>query len=206
MVVKAAIGFLSMDSDAQLIVDVQSAITGLTGNTSFPTPSPTLTVITTALSAFQVALADAANGGRELTSVKNAKRAELVALMRQLAIYVTLTADGDMTKLLSSGFAYQKPTRTTVGQLPAPLAPVLKQGGVSGELYGSVKPIYGASSYNWSVALSSAPDKSVRTAQTAGGRMTFEGLTPGSDYSVTVNAVGAAGTSDWSDASTLIVI
>lgn len=206
MVVKAAIGFLNSDTDAQLIVDVQSAVTGLTGNASFPTPTPTLTAITTALTAFQVALADAANGGRELTSIKNAKRAELVSLMRQLASYVTVTANGDMTKLLSSGFVYQKPNRSTIGQLPAPSAPTLKQGGTTGQLQASVPPLYGASSYNWSVALASAPDKSVQTAQTSGGRVTFDGLTPGEDYSVSANAVGAAGTSDWSDASTLIVI
>ena len=52
----------------------------------------------------------------------------------------------------------------------------------------------------------SAPDKSVQTQQTPGGKAQFDGLTPGEDYSVTVNAVGAAGTSDWSDAATLIVI
>jgi hypothetical protein len=206
MVVKAAIGFLTTDSDAQLIVDTHSAITGLTGNASFPTPTPTVASITTALSAFQVALADAANGGKELTAIKNAKRAELVSLMRQLASYVTITAAGDMATLLSSGFAYQKPTRSKVGDLPAPGAPVLKQTDKSGTLYASTSPVYGAASYNWSVALASAPDKSTQTAQTIGGRYTFDGLTPGVDYSVTVNAVGAAGLSDWSDAATLIVI
>ena len=82
MIVKSAIGFLMTDNDAQLIVDVQSAVTGLTGNASFPTPAPALTVVTTALNAFTVALADAGNGGKELTSIKNAKRAELVSLMR----------------------------------------------------------------------------------------------------------------------------
>ena len=206
MIVKAAIGFLTSDSDAQLIVDVHSAITGLTGNASFPTPTPTIVAVTTALSAFQVALADAANGGTEFTSIKNAKRAELVSLMRQLASYVTTTAAGDMTKLLSSGFVYQKPTRNPIGQLPAPIAPTLKQGGTSGELYASTSPVYGASSYNWSVALASAPDKSVQTMQTTGGRVTFAGWAAGQDYSLTVNAVGAAGLSDWSDAATLIVI
>ncbi len=111
-----------------------------------------------------------------------------------------------MTKMLSSGFIYQKPTRSPIGQLPAPSTPVAKQGGVSGQLNASVPPIYGASSYNWSVALASAPDKSVQTQQTPGGQAIFTGLTAGEDYSVTVNAIGAAGTSDWSDAATLIVI
>jgi hypothetical protein len=194
------------DSDAQLIVDVQSASTGLTGNASFPTPAPALTVVTTALNAFTVALADAANGGTELTSIKNAKRAELVSLMRQLGSYVTVTADGDMTKLLSSGFRYQKPTRSAIGALPAPYTPLLKLGPHTGELDASVSPIYGAYTYNWRVALASSPTTYVRTVQTTGGRTMFEGLTPGQIYNVEANAVGAAGPSDWSDVAGLMVI
>lgn len=206
MVVKAAISFLNTDPDAQLIVDVQSPITGLTGNASFPTPAPTLTVVSTALAAFQAALADAANGGTELTAIKNGKRAELVSLMRQLASYVTVTAAGDLTKLLSSGFPYQKPVRNKVGLLPAPNAPTVRNTNESGKVTASTTPVYGASSYNWALALASAPDNSVQTVQTPGGRVTFDGLTPGQNYSVTVNAVGSAGTSDSSDASTLIAM
>src|SRR5438874_8135206 len=104
MTVKPAIGFLTKDGDAQLDQDTETIIASMTGNANFPTPSPTLTVITTALSAFTVALADAADGGVEKTAIKNAKRAELVSLLRQLSSYVFATADGDMTKLLSSGF------------------------------------------------------------------------------------------------------
>lgn len=111
-----------------------------------------------------------------------------------------------MTKLLSSGFRYQKPVRNEIGQLAISAALALTQSVTSGEFIASIAPVYGASSYNWSLALASAPDKSVQTAQTVGGRMTFNGLTPGEDCSVTVNAVGAAGRSDWSDASTLIMI
>jgi hypothetical protein len=206
MVVKAAIGFLTADSDAQLVLDTQAAIEGLTNNTSFPTPNPMLASITTALTAFTTAIAEAANGGKELTSAKNAKRAELVSLMRQLASYVTITSNGDMTKLLSSSFPYQTPTRTTIGTLPAPDSPVLKLGTKSGEIDASVTPIYGAYVYNWRVALSSSPNTFVQTVQTTGGRNTFEGLTPGQSYIVEANAVGSAGPSDWSNASESMVV
>ena len=193
-------------SDAQLVVMTHGVIAGTTANPSFPTPIPAPATITTALNAFTVALSDAANGGTELTSIKNAKRTELVSLLTQLAAYITVTVNGDMTKLLSSGFPYQKPARTKIGQLSISGVPVLKQGVVSGELDATVVPVYGASSYNWSIALASAPDKSVQTSQSVGGRCTFVGLTAGENYSVSVNAMGAAGLSDWSDASTLIVI
>jgi hypothetical protein len=206
MVVKAAIGFLTLDSDDQLIGDVQSAINGLTNNPNFATPAPTLAAVTTALGAFTTALADAVNGGRQLTVAKNAKRAELVSLMRQLASYVTVTSNGDLEKLLSSGFPYQKPTRTPVGVLPAPDAPVLRLAVKSGQLDGSITPIYGAASYNWRLALASAPTVFVQTAQTTGGRNSFEGLTPGQVYNVEVNAVGSFGPSDWSDPSTAMVV
>jgi hypothetical protein len=66
--------------------------------------------------------------------------------------------------------------------------------------------IYGASSYNWRVALASAPNTYVQNAQTIGGRVTFDGLTPGDLYNVDVNAVGAAGPSNWSVAGQLRVI
>jgi hypothetical protein len=206
MIVKAAIGFLTQAGDDRLIGDVQGAINGLTDNPNFPTPAPTLKTVTTALTAFIDAVAAAVNGGRVETAAKKARRAELVSLMRQLAAYVTLTADGDLEKLLSSGFPYQKPDRTRVGILPAPTAPTLRFGGKSGQLDATVSPIYGAGSYNWRVALASSPTTFVQTAQTVGGRYSFQGLTPGQAYSVEVNAVGAAGPGDWSDASTAIVV
>lgn len=205
MIVKAAIGTLKSISDAQLIVTVQNVIAGVTDNDRYPTPLPTMAVMAAALNAFTAAVADAANGGTEYTAIKNAKRNELVSLMTQLAAYVTVAAKGDLAALLSSKYPIQKPVRRPVGPIGAPLTPALKQGGNSGTMIASVPPVFGASSYNWALALASAPDKPLQTTQTVGGRVQFDGLTPGEDYSVTANAVGAAGTGDWSDSRTFIV-
>jgi len=57
--------------------------------------------------------------------------------------------------------------------------------------------VQGASIYNWRVTASSSPDNPVQTRQTTGARHTFSGLTPGIVYNVEVNAVGAAGPSNW---------
>jgi len=206
MIVKPAIGFLTKDSDAQLDQDIETVVTSMTDNDNFPTPSPTLTVISTALSAFTVALAEAAGGGVEKTAIKNAKRAELVSLMRQLASYVLTTGDGDMTKLLSSGFPAQKTSRPKIGPLPTPAAPFLTQGPVTGSLGASTQPINGAYIYNWRLALASAPTVYVKQVQTPAASNTFEGLTAGQIYNVQLNAVGTAGTTDWSDTSTLMVV
>ena len=205
MTVKPAIGFLTKDSDAQLNQDTETIIASMTGNTNFPTPSPTLAVISTALAAFTVALADAADGGVEKTAIKNAKRAELVSLLRQLASYVFATSNEDMTKLLSSGFPAQKTARPPIGPLPTPATPFLSQGAVTGSLNASTPPINGAYIYNWRVALASAPTVYVKQVQTTAASNTFDGLTPGQIYNVQLNAVGTAGTTDWSGPGELMV-
>jgi hypothetical protein len=199
MVVKPSISFLTNDNDALLITDTQTIITSLTGNASYPTPDPTLAAVTTALNDFTTALANAADGGVTLTSIKNDKRAALVALLRDLANYVQVACNGDLTVLLSSGFPIQKPQRNPIGVLPAPVNLTVNLGSLTGELDAVVPPVFGASVYNWRLTATNAPTVIVQTAQTTGGRTTFSGLTPGVAYTAQVNAVGAAGPSDWSN-------
>ena len=206
MVIKPAIGFVTTDSDSLLVTDTQTIVSALTNNPSYPTPTPTLASITTANNDLATAIANAANGGRELTAIKNAKREALCALLRQLASYVHVACGGVLAVLLSSGFPIQKPTRTPVGVLPAPTTPVLSLGARTGELNASTPPITNGYTYNWRVALASAPDAYVVEQQTTAASDVFEGLTPGQIYLVDVNVVGSAGPSDWSDAAQLMVV
>ena len=206
MVIKPAISFLRTDSDATLVTDAETVVTSMTNNTAYPSPSPALAAITTAANDFATAIANAANGGTELTAIKNAKRTALAALLRHLASYVNVACKGDLATLLSSGFPIQKPTRTAAGILPAPVTPVLRLGGRSGDLVAVAGPVPNAYTYNWRVALSSAPDAYVQEMQTTAARITFSGLTPGELYLVDVNAVGTAGPSDWSDSAELMVV
>jgi hypothetical protein len=206
MVVKPSIGFLSASSDALLVTGTQTIVTAMTSNTDYPTPTPTLATVTTALTAFTVAIANAAGGGKEETAIKNAKRAELVSLLRQLASYVGVTCGGDMAKLLSSGFPTQKPNRSPIGVLDAPDAPVVTPGSLTGQLDAISSPVFGAYTYNWRVALASTPNVFVQQPQTTAARNTFSGLTPGQIYRVQLNAVGSAGPSDWSDTGESMVL
>jgi hypothetical protein len=199
MVVKPAIGFLSSSSDALLLTGSQTIVNSLTGNTDYPTPTPTLVTVSAAVAAFTVAIANAAGGGKEETAIKNAKRAELVSLLRQLASYVGVTCGGDLAKLLSSGFPTWKPTKSPIGVLPAPYSPVATAGPKSGQLSAVSYPVFGAYTYNWRLALASAPTVFVQEIQTTAASNVFSGLTPGQVYTVQLNAVGSAGASDWSD-------
>ncbi len=198
MVVKPSIQFLNTDSDALLITDTQTIISDMTGNPAYVTPDPKLPDVQVALDDFTTALANAADGGLTLTSIKNDKRAALVALLRALANYVQVACNGDLTVLLSSGFPIQKPQRSPIGTLPAPVNLTVNLGSLSGQLNAAVPPVFGASVYNWRLTTSNAPTVVLQTAQTTGGRTTFSGLTPGVTYVAQVNAVGAAGPSDWS--------
>ena len=204
--VKPSIGFLTKDGEDSFTSKTATLLEWMTNNTKYPTPTPALNVIQTAFDAYKLAVAEAAQGGREKTAARNARRAELASLLRQLANYVSSTANGDLETLISSGFPIQKVVRPPIGLLPAPDAPNVSQGELSGTLRAVISPVNGASAYNWRVALASAPTVYVQTAQTTGGRNTFAGLTPGQTYNVEANAVGAAGVSDWSDAGSLMVI
>jgi hypothetical protein len=206
MVVKPAIGFVSTDTDALLVTDTKTIIVAMTNNPNYPSPSPTLAAVTTANSDFATAIANAANGGKELTAIKNAKRAALSALLRELASYVHVACKGDLAALLSSGFPIQKPSRTPAGVLPAPVTPVLSLGARSGEMDAYTKPMANASLYSWRVALASAPDTYVIEEQTTAASIVFDGLTPGQIYLVDANAIGSAGPSDWSDTAQLMVV
>ena len=195
MIVKPSISFLTTDSDALLITDTGGIITALTGNADYPT----LAAVQASLDAFVTAVADAANGGVTLTSIKNDKRAALVALLRELASYVQVACKGDLTILLSSGFPIQKPQRQPIGVLPAPTGLTVSLGSRTGELSASATPVPGAAIYNWRVTTAAQPNVLVQSAQTTAASNVFDGLTPGVVYNVQANAVGSAGPSDWSD-------
>jgi hypothetical protein len=197
MIVKPSISFLTNDSDATLIKDVETILQAMTGNPHYGTPTPALAVVTAAWNDFVKAVADAAGGGVTLTSAKKDKRVALAALMRQLANYVQATCNGDMTVLLSSGFPTQKPSREPIGVLTPPSNLTVTFGARSGELRASAAPVAGAAIYNWQLSTAANPGQVIQSLQSTAASNTFSGLTAGVVYQVVVNAVGSAGPSDW---------
>ena len=206
MIVKPSIRFLTQDSDPDLVLALKKILVSLTGNASYPKAAALLLLVQAALAEFETALANTADGGQSAFSLKDQKRAVLCPLVRSLALDVTDECHGDLTVLLTSGFPIQKPERYPIGELPAPAAPALTLGTHSGELDASVPPIYGALTYNWQVMLASAPTVVVQEIETSTSYVTFPGLPPGQVCLVQANAVGTAGTSDWSPSTALMVV
>ena len=204
-VIKASVSFLTSDPDAMLNTRVSNIVYSLQDNTPFVTLAADLPPITAANDIFADAMAASADGGKTLNSAKRAARASLVNLVRPLAGKVQLLCQNNMTILLSSGFPVQKPNRTPA-QVPAtPLTPDVSQG-LTGQAYAVTGRVDGAYIYNSRVALADAPDTFVQHVQSTGGRKEIDGLTAGKTYTFEVNAVGTAGTSDWSNAGSLMVI
>lgn len=204
-VVKVAVSFLTADPDAVLNTRTTTIVYSLTDNAPYATLATDLPAITTANDAFADAIAAASDGGKSLNAAKNAARAALVDLLRPMAGRVQLLCQNNMTILLSSGFPVQKPNRTPAQTPATPSTPDAMQG-LTGQVLLASSPVNGAYIYNWRVATVEEPDKIVFSGQSTGARTDFTGLTPGKTYLFQLNAVGTAGTSDWSNASSLMVI
>jgi len=199
MIVKPTISFLSTDSDSSLSTNTRAILAAMEGNPNYPSPNPALPVVRAAGDAFADALVAAADGGKTLTASKNARRAELVLLLRQLANYVAVACQGDLTVLMTAGFPIHKPQRQPIGVLTAPGDLTVTFGARMGELDAATAPVPGAAIYNWRLSTAAAPNVVVQTAQTTAASNTFTGLAPGVVYRIEANAVGTAGPSNWSN-------
>jgi hypothetical protein len=206
MNVKPATQWLNKNSDVLLIVNVKIVLAAMAENAAiYPAPTPSLADVEAAVDDFAAAVSALPDAGRSMTAKKNGLRRALVGLMRQLAHYVAVTCQGDLTSLLLSGFPNQKTVRTPVGILSAPQNTTVRHGVVSGSLAGRVKPVAGAKLYNWTCT-ASLPGAVPITGQSTGARYTFTGLTPGVAYAISASATGTAGPSDWSSPASLIAI
>mgnify|MGYP001394861045 CR=1 FL=1 len=92
-------------SDKTLLSTIHRILGKMDGNPNFPEPPAALEALKNELPGFITALTNASGGDMEMVAVKNARKATVVDLLRELDAYVTLTSQGDRAKLLSSGFA-----------------------------------------------------------------------------------------------------
>ena len=129
---KALIDF-SRYRDNDLFVKGTHIYDSLDGNLSFPGLAPKLPNLQTVLDEYSPALA-AADGGSKLDiAVKNEKRAALIEVLREIGDDVNDEADGDETKIVSSGYDMSK-EKEPIGTLPPPEDMDLEFGADPGEM------------------------------------------------------------------------
>ncbi len=180
--------------------------TKMTGNLTFPTPTPTIPTVTAARLAYEASIAAATDGGKSAHLDKRTKAAILVALLVRLAAYVTDVAGGDEAKILSAGFDVRR-KRTPIGLLPAPLGLVAQISDMSGLAELHWLPEKNAIMYF--IYMNDSDPKDPKGWRQVGfssrAKDEVEGLESGKTYFFRVTAVGTAGESAPSDPAQTIV-
>ena len=196
-----------------LVTEAQQVITAMTGNASFPAPwpapVPALAQITTDLNALQGAITATSAGDKTQIAERNAAASTLATDLLRLARYVELSADGDASKLASSGFTLRSPgiRRQVIGELSAPGNLTLSHGALSGQLMVKATRLNGAGSYEVQLATADptveANWSDVATYKNC-SRIQLNGLTAGKTYSVRMRGIGSAGPGSWAPAVSLM--
>ncbi|MEO8068255.1 MAG: fibronectin type III domain-containing protein [Flavobacteriales bacterium] len=194
------LGFTGVTSTA-LVEKGRNHVTMLTGNIAFPTPTPTLLVITAACNALDVAnQAYDFNRGKLEKQTRDTAFTALKDLLRELGGYVQANCNGDKDLILSTGFDTRRPN-DPVGPLNAPqnlrviVAPYpgrleVRWNGVRGRLlyqlyYTDKDPLEPG---GWKLLLQSSKN-----------RHTIENLVSNATYTFRTVALGTAGPSPVSD-------
>jgi hypothetical protein len=198
---KVIVGFSGLRDD-DLDTKASSVIKAMTGNINYTTPVPTLAIMQTTLTAYEVALTASANGNPEKTAVKDQKRRDLEAVLKQLGTYVQLNCKNDLGILLSSGFDAGK-NATPVGILPKPENFKVENGPNAGTAKLSLDKIRGASSYRFEFVSSPVTGASVWAVNVGTARTNIvDGLISGQQYAFRVAGIGADPTVVYSDVLT----
>jgi len=203
MIVKPAITWLNRANVTDLSGNIGTILQEMAENADiYDDPAPPLATVQAALDNFNNSVMMKADGGRSATSKKKACRKVLTDLVRQLASYVQVACQGDLTNLILSGFPQHKPVREPVGKLAKPPGPVLKHGPQLSNLTARIKPVKGAVSYNWRI-IANLPGAVPVIEQDTASTHVFTGLTAGVCYTVDVQTLGTAGPTDWSGPASL---
>src|SRR5688572_28335559 len=102
------LGFSLLNVPAQ-IERGRNITTLMTGNTNYPTPSPTLAAVDAIIDALEVAYNESRNRDTVKMEIMRTRRAELLAIIRQLGAYVQNASLGNALVTLTSGFSVVPP-------------------------------------------------------------------------------------------------
>ena len=168
---------------------------------AFPTPPVPKPALEASLTAFTAAIAAQQTGAKLATAQKNSARDAVVDMLRLLAGYVQGACNNDLPTLLLSGFdAVSNGRAQTLLAVPGILS---ISNGNSGQLLLRITAIANARCYE---VRQSATGGTQPPQWQSGGLFTdsrsmpVNGLTPGTNYTFQVRAVGGStGYSGWSD-------
>ena len=201
---KVATSFIVKATDMELLAISGRILAGLTGNAGYASPVPTLAMLLAARNAYANAV-NALDRGATSTAARNKTRGALAQVLRDLALYVQHTCQGDLVMLNSSGFPAQRRRGAVVLEAPQPPAQIkLTRGPVSGQVKVRCKSVAGAVLYQCRYATAAAPTAWTLSDTSTSGGLLLDGLVPVTAYLVQARAYGKRGCSDWSDSATVV--
>ena len=185
-----------------LITYAQAIVKGMTGNTSFPTPSPTLAAVSEAITALQNAETAALARTKGAVATRNEAKTALVALLQQLKSYVQSQADATM----ENGASIIQGAGLAVKKTPVhpPRVFAVKPGAVSGTVSIIAPSAAHRASYEWQYS-GNGGQSWITMPVTLQAKTTLSGLTPGSTLAFRCRPVTKAGEGDWSQTVTCVV-
>jgi hypothetical protein len=199
-----AIAVLKLSNKVKtLITFAQSVTTAMTGNATFPTPTPTLATLQADIEALNSAETAVVARTKGAADTRNAKLAVVKADLESLKNYVQNVVDASNPAnaesiIGSAGMAIRK---VTLHDKPA-LA--VKQGTVSGTVTLSAKAAATKAAYNWQYST----DQKTWTSlpQTLKAKTGVSGLTSATTYYFRSQALTPkGGESDWGQTISLLV-
>jgi hypothetical protein len=192
---------------AEKLGKARTIVTALTGNASFPTPTPTLEAVTAALDALEAANAATQATRQEVKaklSDQSFKEDVVDNVMNQLAAYVESVAGSNDRLIHSAGMDTK--SGPSPSSLPGPPVGLIATiGDHDGEINLSWDKVVVAKSY----VIEKSPDPPTPTswahlAVSLKASLTVNGLISNTRYWFRVAAVGTVGQSGWSDPATRI--
>jgi hypothetical protein len=166
-------------------------------NPAYSNPPAALAALKKEQPEYLIALQRARSRDIELISIKNDKKAIVLALLDELAAYVVNTANGDRTIMLSSGFyVADEESKTT----PAPSIEALDVTvDAAGEATMQVRNVTGNVAYIHQYATESPGANTVWVSEgSSKGYYTFQGLASDKRYWFRVVVIGRAGQRSYS--------
>lgn len=191
----------------QVLMRARIVYRGMKDNPLFPSPTPSLADFKAGIDRLAESVGNTYNGGSKLEYVLKQKHLdEMSALIKSMAAYVSIVAQGDNTIVLAAGFEQRK-SSAPINKLSAPQGLRSSTGAMNGSIKVRWKPVRGARMYRVYVykgyASTAIP---VRDLVITPSSCTFEGLEPLEYYTFQVQAIGARAVSPISNISTALSI
>lgn len=191
----------------QKVAKGRQIVAAMTNNNNFPTPSPPLTDVTTALEDLEKAFALVQSAKSEVATrvvVQENAATKVDQILTQLGGYVESVAGKDDTLITSAGMD-TKAARSASSVPNVPQALKATAGDHDGEIDLSWKAVSNARSYT----IESSVDPATASSWTHVGiatstSKTIANLTSGKRYWFRLAAIGAGGQSGWSEHATKV--